>query len=444
MLTKITKNKKQYLRKVLKMSTDVIVGTQWGDEGKGKITDLLSKDYDIIARYQGGCNAGHTVVVGKEQFIFHLLPSGILHQKTLCLIGNGVVLDLEALFEEIDFITSRGINIEGRLFVDLKTHIILPYHKIIDRLNEEKKGKNKIGTTTKGIGPAYVDKYSRSGIRVCDIIHADRLENKLNILLEQKQEYLYQNYQVKLSPDQIKEIKEKCHNYGEKIKNFSIDGSLFLYENIKKQKNILFEGAQGVMLDVDHGTYPYVTSSNPIAGGVCTGCGITPLSITRIIGIAKAYTTRVGSGPFPTELSDETGEKMREYGHEYGATTGRPRRCGWFDAPVVKYANRINGISEIVLTKLDVLNFLSKIRICKEYKIDNKIYKYFPADSYLAKQIEPVYEEFDGWDEDISNVENYRDLPKNAKKYVEAIEKTIDCKVSIISVGPERDMTIIR
>jgi adenylosuccinate synthase len=426
------------------MSVTIIVGSQWGDEGKGKITDLLTEQYDIIVRYQGGCNAGHTVVVGDKQYIFHLLPSGILHEDKICLIGNGVVLDPEVFFEEIDSLEKEGISIENRLYIDYKTHVILPYHKIMDEISEKEKGNMKIGTTKKGIGPAYVDKYSRNGIRVCDLIHEDSLEEKLVFQLEQKKEFLLKNYKFELSRKSISEIKDKYHEYGKKIKKYIIDGSYFLDDNIKKDKNIIFEGAQGIMLDVDHGTYPYVTSSNPMAGCACTGSGISPIYIDNVIGICKAYTTRVGEGPFPTELIDLVGEKMREYGNEYGATTGRPRRCGWFDAPVVKYANRINGIKEIVLTKLDVLSKFEKIKICKEYNINKEIYSYYPADSEIIKYIEPVYEEIEGWQEDISQIKIFNDLPDKARKYIRVIERLTDCKVSIVSVGAKRSQTIIR
>lgn len=426
------------------MSTLVIIGSQWGDEGKGKITDLLSDHYDVIARYQGGCNAGHTVVVNNEQFIFHLLPSGILHRDKICLIGNGVVLDPEILFEEIASLQEKGINSSGRLLIDYKTHLIFPYHKMIDEAMEKFKGKRKIGTTKRGIGPSYVDKFSRNGIRVCDLIHPDYLEEKLAIQLEQKREFLLKNYHIPITSGKLKEIKEQYHHYGQRIKEFAVDGSLFLDEQIRKQKNILFEGAQGIMLDVDHGTYPYVTSSNPMAGSACVGCGISPVYIDKVIGIAKAYTTRVGKGPFPTELSDDIGQKMREFGKEYGATTGRPRRCGWFDAPVVKYANRINGIKEIVLTKLDVLSHFHSIKICKEYKIMGKLFSYFPADSFLIKYIEPVYEEIDGWEEDISQVKKFEEFPEKTKKYIQRIEALTECKATIISVGPDRLQTVIR
>jgi adenylosuccinate synthase len=426
------------------MSTLIIMGTQWGDEGKGKITDLLSEHYDVIARYQGGCNAGHTVVVEDKQYIFHLLPSGILHKDKTCLIGNGVVLDPEILFEEITSLEKRGIGVSNRLFIDYKTHVIFPYHKMIDEEMEKGKGNQKIGTTKKGIGPAYVDKYSRNGIRVCDLIHPDYLEEKLGLQLEQKRDYLSKNYHIDITKKNIKEIKEQYHQYGEMIKEYAIDGSLFLDEQLRKQKNILFEGAQGIMLDVDHGTYPYVTSSNPMAGCACTGCGISPIYIDKVIGISKAYTTRVGEGPFPTELRDSVGQEIREYGHEYGATTGRPRRCGWFDGPVVKYANRINGIKEIVLTKLDVLSSFHKIKICREYKIKGKSYQYFPADSELIPYINPVYEEIDGWQEDITHIKNFAELPEKTKKYIDRIEALTDCKATMISVGPKRSETIIR
>jgi len=426
------------------MSTLVIIGTQWGDEGKGKITDLLSEQYDVISRYQGGCNAGHTVVVDEQQFVFHLLPSGILHEDKICLIGNGVVLDPEILFQEIDSLEKKGINISKRLYIDYKTHVIFPYHKMIDEAMEEGKGDRKIGTTKRGIGPAYADKYSRNGIRVCDLIYPDYLEKKLDFQLEQKKYYLFKNYQIDISKEKIREIKEKYHRYGQKLREYTIDGSLFLDDQRKKQKNIIFEGAQGMMLDVDHGTYPYVTSSNPMAGCACTGCGISPVYIDKVIGISKAYTTRVGEGPFPTELANSIGKKIRKYGHEYGATTGRPRRCGWFDAAVVKYANRINGIKEIVITKLDVLSPFRKIKICKEYQINHQLFPYFPADSGLIKSIQPVYVEVDGWEEDISHIRNFKDLPEKAKQYIQQIETLTDCNASMISVGPKRSQTIIR
>ncbi len=426
------------------MTTLVIVGTQWGDEGKGKITDLLSEDFDVIARYQGGSNAGHTVVLEGNQFIFHLLPSGILHEDKICLIGNGVVLDPEVLFEEIRNLQKYGIEVKKRLFIDYKTQLIFPYHKIIDEEMEEKNVIRKIGTTKRGIGPAYIDKFSRCGIRVCDVIHTDSIKAKLENQLKQKSDYLYKNYRIQLPQDHIDKTIDQYFQYGKMIKDFAIDGSLFLAEQIKKKKKIIFEGAQGTMLDIDHGTYPYVTSSNTIAGNACIGSGISPIYIDKVIGITKAYTTRVGEGPFPTELSDTLGQKIRDYGHEYGATTGRARRCGWFDAVVVKYANRINGIEEMVLTKLDVLSSFEKLKICKRYEINNQLYNYFPADGELIPLIKPEYEEIDGWGKDISQVKDYQDLPEKTKKYIQKIEEFTDCKVSIISVGPERTQTIFR
>lgn len=426
------------------MSTLVIVGTQWGDEGKGKITDFLSEQFDIIARYQGGSNAGHTVVVEDNQFIFHLLPSGILHQDKACLIGNGVVVDPEVLFSEIDALNRRGISVTNRLFIDYKTHVIFPYHKIIDAAMEDDVAYRKIGTTKRGIGPAYVDKYSRHGIRVCDLIHNDNLEEKLKLQYKQKGEYLIKNYKIRVPREEYLGIQKQYLRYGKMLKDYAIDGSLYLNEQMKKNKNIIFEGAQGIMLDVDHGTYPYVTSSNPVAGCACTGCGISPVYINKVIGITKAYTTRVGEGPFPTEIKDSLGDKIRERGKEYGATTGRPRRCGWFDAVVVKYANRINGIKEIVLTKLDVLSSLDQIRICKGYLIKNCLYSDFPADSELIQFIEPVYEEIAGWEEDISHISKYENLPKNTQKYIQKIEELTECYAAIISVGPKRSQTIIR
>ncbi len=428
------------------MSTLIIVGTQWGDEGKGKVTDILSENYDIIARYQGGNNAGHTVVLGEESFIFQLIPSGILHKDKVCLIGNGVVLDPEVLFREIENLQLHNISIEKRLFIDYKAHIILPYHKIIDETLEEDEDSRKIGTTKSGIGPAYADKISRTGIRVCDLIHSESISDKLDIVFRQKNDYLLRNLGIELSEDQTENIKEKYLKYGKLLEPLAIDGSLFIFEQMKNKKSIIFEGAQGAMLDVDHGTYPYVTSSNPVAGNACTGCGISPIHIDKIIGITKAYTTRVGEGPFPTELEDSVGQKLREYGneYEYDAATGRPRRCGWFDAAIVKYANRINGINETVLTKLDVLSSFKRIRICKEYMIKNKIYQHFPGDSELVSLIVPVYEEVDGWEEDISNIKDYNELPENAKKYINKIEELTDSKITIVSVGPKRSQTIFR
>ena len=428
------------------MSILIIVGTQWGDEGKGKITDLLSENFDIIARYQGGSNAGHTVVLDRDRFIFQLLPSGILRRDKVCLIGNGVVLDPEVLFQEIKNLQKHNIEIKKRLFIDYKTHIIFPFHKIIDEALEEDKGSRKIGTTKSGIGPAYTDKQSRIGIRVCDLIHIENLSQKLDTILKLKSDYLAKNLGIELSKDWIGDIKEKYIQYGKMLEPLAIDGSLFLEEQIKKNKKIIFEGAQGTMLDVDHGTYPFVTSSNPVAGYACTGCGISPLHINKVIGIVKAYTTRVGEGPFPTELSDSLGQKMREQGYEYeyDAATGRPRRCGWFDVPVVKYANRINGIKEMALTKLDVLSSFKKVKICREYRIKDKLHYYFPGDSELITYAEPIYEEIEGWEEDISYIKNYQKLPDKAKEYILKIEKLTGSRISIISVGPDRTQTIFR
>jgi len=428
------------------MSTLIIVGTQWGDEGKGKVTDLLSEKYDIIARYQGGSNAGHTVVLEECSYIFQLLPSGILHKDKICLIGNGVVLDPEVLFYELENLQKRNIDIKGRLFVDYKTNIILPLHKMIDEAMEENKESLKIGTTKSGIGPAYSDKLSRTGIRVSDLIDTKNLTHKLDMVLKQKRDYLKKCMGINLSDQVINNIKEDYQKYSKLIEPLVIDGSLFLEEEIKKKKKIIFEGAQGTMLDVDHGTYPYVTSSNPVAGNACVGCGISPIYIDKVIGITKAYTTRVGEGPFPTELKDSVGQKIREYGYEYeyDAATGRPRRCGWFDAPIVKYANRINGIKEIVLTKLDVLSTFKIIKICKKYQIKNEQYSYFPGNSALIPFIVPIYEEVEGWEEDITTIKKYENLPERAKEYIQIIEELTESKVSIVSVGPKRTQTIFR
>ncbi|MDO9555165.1 MAG: adenylosuccinate synthase, partial [Atribacterota bacterium] len=334
------------------MSTLVVVGSQWGDEGKGKITDLLSEEADIIVRYQGGCNAGHTVVKGDEQYIFHLIPSGILHKGVKCLIGNGVVIDPESLLQEIENLKKKNIEIDDNLFIDFKAHIVLPYHKTLDEIKEMKRGKDKIGTTKRGIGPAYVDKIARTGIRMIDLIDEKSLSKKLETNLNENNNIFEKLYGLKISNQEKKDILKKYTKYGQLLKKYVTDVSLYLNQAINENKKILFEGAQGTLLDVDHGTFPYVTSSNPIAGGACTGTGVGPTKIDKVMGITKAYTTRVGRGPFPTEMQGDLEEFTRQKGGEFGATTGRPRRCGWFDAVLVNYAVRINGMDSMVLTKI--------------------------------------------------------------------------------------------
>jgi len=426
------------------MSTLVVVGSQWGDEGKGKITDLLSEEADIIVRYQGGCNAGHTVVKGDEQYIFHLIPSGILHQGVKCLIGNGVVIDPEALLQEIENLKKKNIEIDDNLFIDFKAHVVLPYHKTLDEIKEMKRGKDKIGTTKRGIGPAYVDKIARTGIRMIDLIDEKFLPKKLENNLNEKDTIFEKLYGLKISNQEKKDILKKYSEYGQLLKKYVIDVSLYLNQAINENKKILFEGAQGTLLDIDHGTFPYVTSSNPIAGGACIGTGVGPTKIDRVMGITKAYTTRVGRGPFPTEMQGELEEYTRQKGGEFGATTGRPRRCGWFDAVLVNYAVRINGMDSMVLTKIDILSDFNKIKICTSYKYKGEIIKEFPVNLEILENCIPVYEEMEGWKGDISQITKYEDLPQQLKAYINRIEELVKTKVVIVSVGPKRSQTIIR
>jgi len=426
------------------MSTLVVVGSQWGDEGKGKITDLLSEEVDIIVRYQGGCNAGHTVVKGDQQFIFHLIPSGILHSGKKCLIGSGVVIDPESLLREIEDLRKKGIEIDSNLFIDSKAHVVLPYHKTLDEIKEEKRGKNKLGTTKRGIGPAYIDKIARTGIRIADLIDKKSLSEKLKINLGEKNKIFEKLYSIKTSKQEQKDLIKRYQEYGQLLKKYVIDVSLLVNQAIEEDKKILFEGAQGTLLDIDHGTFPYVTSSHPIAGGACLGAGVGPTKIDKVLGITKAYTTRVGSGPFSTEIEGELGEYIRQKGGEFGATTGRPRRCGWFDAVVVNYAVRINGMESMALTKIDVLSDLDKIKICTSYQCNGKLIKEFPANLETLQNCTPVYEEMEGWKEDISRITKYEDLPSQLKAYISGIEELTKAKVVIISVGPKRSQTIIR
>lgn len=426
------------------MSTLVVVGSQWGDEGKGKITDLLSEEADIIVRYQGGCNAGHTVVKGDEQYIFHLVPSGILHEGVKCLIGNGVVVDPQSLLQEIESLKKKNIEIDGNLLIDFKAHVVLPYHKTLDEIKEIKRGKDKIGTTKRGIGPAYADKIARTGIRMIDLIDEKSLTTKLENNLNEKDTIFEKLYGLKISNQEKKDILKKYREYGQLLKKYVTDVSLYLNQAINENKKILFEGAQGTLLDVDHGTFPYVTSSNPIAGGACIGTGIGPTKIDRVMGITKAYTTRVGRGPFPTEMQGELEEYTRQKGGEFGATTGRSRRCGWFDAVLVNYAVRINGMDSMVITKIDVLSDFDKIKICTSYKYNKEIIKEFPVDLETLQKCIPVYEEMEGWKGNISQITKYEDFPQQLKAYISRIEELVRTKVFIVSVGPKRSQTIIR
>ncbi len=420
------------------MGVTVLVGCQWGDEGKGKIVDILSENYDIVTRYQGGANAGHTVEVGDNQYILHLIPSGILRNNVKCVIGNGVVVDPIALLEEIKLLKENGINVDGRLFISHNAHLIMPYHKLLDSISES--SKKKIGTTGRGIGPCYVDKYARKGIRIVDLMNKEILERKIRDNLEEKNTLLKKVYEHDgLDADKI--INDYIQ-FDKAIDKYITDVPLMLNNAIRDGKSILLEGAQGALLDVDHGTYPYVTSSSPTSGGACTGSGIPPNKITSVFGIVKAYTTRVGNGPFPTELTNDVGEKLRKEGAEYGATTGRPRRCGWFDAFLVGYSAMINGIDSVAITKLDVLGTFESIQVCVGYKLNGKSLNSFPTDVEQLNNVTLVYESLDGWMEDISECKSYDELPQKTKEYLKFISDQANIKIEIISVGPKRKQTI--
>ena len=424
------------------MSNVVIIGAQWGDEGKGKIVDILALDADIIVRFQGGPNAGHTVVVGDEKIILHQIPSGILHRGKTCVIGNGVVLDIETLMAEMQELKSRGHFLDdAALLISEETNLIMPYHKRIDIARESRKGKDKIGTTGRGIGPAYEDKVARSGIRVVDIFDDETLNYKIKLNLEEKNWYLREYLKEKTFA--AEEIINLVKNYRARMEQYVSNTSLFLSNALKQGKKILFEGAQGSMLDVDHGTYPFVTSSNTVAGQAAIGSGVGPNCLDTIIGISKAYTTRVGSGPFPTELNDELGNYLREKGGEYGATTGRPRRCGWFDAVVARHSIRVNGLTHLALTKLDVLSGLKTIKVCTDYRYKNSAVTEMPANFSVLEKCEPVYEEVPGWSEDISAVQKISDLPKTAQEYIKYIEKLTEIPVTILSLGHRRSEAIL-
>jgi adenylosuccinate synthase len=419
------------------MSATVLVGSQWGDEGKGKIVDLISEGFEIVVRYQGGANAGHTVEIGDQKYILHLIPSGILRENKICVIGNGVVIDPTALLEEIELLKRNNIDVKGRLFISQNAHLIMPYHKLLDSINES--GENKIGTTGRGIGPCYIDKYARKGIRIVDLLNRTELEKKIRTNLKEKNEIL-QKIHSHAGLDVDKIVKEYLE-FDSIIDKYIKDVPSYLNQALDKGKSILLEGAQGTFLDIDHGTYPYVTSSNPTSGGACTGSGIPPTKINAVIGIVKAYTTRVGNGPFPTELLDEDGEKLRKVGAEFGATTGRPRRCGWFDAFLVAYSKMINGITSVALTKLDVLSSFEKINVCVGYELDGKKLKTFPTNVEYLNKVKPIYETLDGWNSIITNCESYVDLPNKTKEYLDFISKHSGIKIDIISVGPKRKQT---
>jgi adenylosuccinate synthase len=417
-----------------------IVGLQWGDEGKGKIVDILSGEFDCVARYQGGHNAGHTVTFGKNRHVLHLVPSGIFHDGVLCVVGGGVVLDPVAFFEETDAITAAGIEVAGRLFVSNRCHLILPYHRAIEAATELLLGDRKLGTTSRGIGPAYEDKAGRRGLRVCDLISPETLPQKIGAQVEQKNRILQAlGSSEKLDP---KPISDTYARLGERLRPFVVDSAALLNRLIRDGKSILFEGAQATLLDIDHGTYPFVTSSSASAGGAATGLGISPRHIQNIVGITKAYTTRVGTGPFPTEAVGSQEEDLRKRGNEYGATTGRPRRCGWFDGPGVRYSTMINGLNSVVVTKIDVLDPLAEIPFCVDYKYKGSILREFPADIDDLAKVEPVYKSMKGWQTSIAGTRDFEKLPALAQDYLKFLSDYLEVPISMVSTGPEREETI--
>jgi adenylosuccinate synthase len=417
-----------------------IVGLQWGDEGKGKIVDILSGEFDCVARYQGGHNAGHTVTFGKNRHVLHLVPSGIFHDGVLCVVGGGVVLDPVAFFEETDAIAAAGIEVAGRLFVSNRCHLILPYHRAIEAATEQLLGDRKLGTTSRGIGPAYEDKAGRRGLRVCDLISPETLPQKIGAQVEQKNRVLQAlGSSEKLDPKPI------CETYvrlGERLRPFVVDSAALINRLIRDGKSILFEGAQATLLDIDHGTYPFVTSSSASAGGAATGLGISPRHVQNIIGITKAYTTRVGTGPFPTEAVGSQEEDLRKRGNEFGATTGRPRRCGWFDGPGVRYSTMINGLSSVVVTKIDVLDPLAEIPFCVDYKYKGSILREYPADIDVLAKVEPVYKSMKGWQTSIAGTRDFEKLPATAQDYLKFLSDYLEVPISMVSTGPEREETI--
>ena len=423
------------------MPAIVLIGAQWGDEGKGKATDLLGGRVDYVVRYQGGNNAGHTVVIGDQKFALHLLPSGILSPNCTPVIGNGVVIDLEVLFKELEGLTARGVDV-SRLLVSANAHIITSYHVVVDRVSERFLGKRAIGTTGRGIGPTYSDKIGRIGIRVQDLFDESILQQKVEGALSQKNELLVKVYnRAAIKPDAVV---DELLSYANRLRPMVVDTSLVLNQALDAEKTVLLEGGQGTLLDVDHGTYPFVTSSSPTAGGACAGAGIGPTRINRVIGILKAYTTRVGSGPFPTELTDGWGEYLRKQGGEVGTTTGRDRRCGWFDAPIARYATQVNGLTDVFLTKLDVLTGIEEIPVCVGYDINGLRTNTIPMTQTEFHHAKPIYENFGGWNEDISSCRRFEDLPEKAREYVLALEQLSGTRISAIGVGQDRDATIVR
>jgi adenylosuccinate synthase len=423
------------------MANVVVVGAQWGDEGKGKVVDIYTEYADIIIRFQGGNNAGHTIVVDGEKTVLHLIPSGILHPNKKCIIGNGVVVDPEVLLEEIDLLRKKGRFEDEGLLISEDAHLIMPYHKRIDAAKEGIRGSRRIGTTGRGIGPAYEDKMARGGIRFADLMDEAIFREKLKFALMEKNHVLVS---LLHQPGfEVHDIYDSYMRYAEKLRRYVTNTSIYINDAIKMGKNLLFEGAQGTLLDVDHGTYPYVTSSNTVAGEACCGAGIGPTHIDKVIGISKAYTTRVGEGPFPTELTDLTGDWLREKGQEYGATTGRPRRCGWLDTVVLRHAARVNGLTGLAMTKLDILSGLNKVKICTGYRFEGKLYEEFPSNPRVQQGAEPVYEEMEGWTENLSLIKDLDFLPSSTKRYLKRVEELSGVRIIMVSLGVQRDQTVL-
>ena len=423
------------------MSALVVVGSQWGDEGKGKIVDLLAKDAEVIVRFQGGSNAGHTVITDKGTFIFHLIPSGVLYPGKLCVLGNGVAIDPGGLIGELDGLKKNGIAVGKRFLICQRAHVIMPYHKAIDKAAEQAKGARRIGTTGRGIGPAYVDKMARVGIRMGDLLNPEILKKKINDNLVEINAFLQRIYHAKGFT--VQSIFKEYQAYGERLRPHIADVPLTLERAFASGKKVLFEGAQGTHLDVDFGTYPYVTSSSSCSGGACTGSGVGPTNISAVLGVTKAYTTRVGGGPFPTELDDAMGAQLMKRGNEFGATTGRARRCGWLDAVLLRYAVRVNGLTSLAMTKLDVLDGCQELKICTGYRYQGKLYREMPADLDALENCRPVYERWPGWTSDTTGVTSYKALPPAAKKYLARVKELVSCPIDMISTGSKREQTIV-
>jgi len=422
------------------MSSVVVVGTQWGDEGKGKVTDFLSENAEVVARYQGGNNAGHTIKFNGVTYKLHLIPSGIFYSDKICVIGNGMVVDPKALVKELAYLHGHGVSTDN-LRISNRAHVILPYHLKIDEVEEERKGDNKIGTTKKGIGPAYMDKAARMGIRMADLLDRETFEEKLTHNIAEKNRLLERFYETE--GFKVEDILDEYYEYGQQIKDLVCDTSVVLNDALDEGRRVLFEGAQGVMLDIDQGTYPFVTSSNPVAGGVTIGSGVGPSKITHVVGVSKAYTTRVGDGPFPTELNNEIGDRIREVGREYGTTTGRPRRVGWFDSVVVRHARRVSGLTDLSLNSIDVLTGIETLKICTAYRYKGELITEYPANLRTLAECEPVYEELPGWTEDVTGVKDLSELPANARHYIERVSQLTGIPLSVFSVGPDRNQTNI-